>query len=814
MLFLVNIKASQSTILMKPLKLITLILFLIVSKPIFGQNFSNLWEGHFSYLNIIDFSSSEDVLYAASENAVFTFDYNSNEINKISTIEGLSGGKISSIYFSDSNDILIIGYDTGLIDIVLSDNEVLTVIDILNKVTIPPDTKNINHFYENEGLLYISTDYGISVYDLERLEFGDTYFIGTGGSQIIVNQTTVYDGFIYAACSNGNGIKRANLLNPNLIDFNQWEPIRAGNFKFIENVDDKIYAIAFNRAVVDVLVNPFAQIFQYPLLPADMRNTGSNLIVTTANTVYIYDGVFNLITTVDNDPDLGVNFTAGATNNQDEIFIGTSGIINQGKPGRGVLKTTFSSPDIFEEIYPEGPLRNNVFSIKTPSNEIWAVFGGYSRTFNFNGGIGRTGVSHYKNDEWINTPFDDIASVVEDPFYLSNISINPFDNNQVFIGSYWAGLIEFNDEVPTVLYNQDNSTLTPFSGNLKLITTSAFDRNGALWVMNVRNESPMNKFENGQWTSYNFTSIIPYESPFNTNIGFSSLVVDNQNNKFVGSFSFGVIGFNETGGEELLSFADGEANNFPSSYVKTLAIDNNGQLWIGTEKGLRILFNPSNFFTDSVVNNIVILEEGIPKELLSNQLITSIAVDGSNNKWVGTADSGLFYFSPDGQETIFHFTKVNSPLPTNNINEVSIDPSTGRVYIATSNGLVSFKSGGSKPEETLEDAYVYPNPVRPEYNILGSNNLNDINNGVKISNITENVNIKITDIEGNLVAEAQSRVNQRSSRANYNFAIDGGTAIWNGKNLANNVVATGVYLIFISDLDSFETKVLKLLIVR
>jgi hypothetical protein len=331
--------------------------------------------------------------------------------------------------------------------------------------------------------------------------------------------------------------------------------------------------------------------------------------------------------------------------------------------------------------------------------------------------------------------------------------------------------------------------------------------------MNVRNERPMNKFENGQWQSYDFTPIIPVP-PFDTNIGFSSLVVDNQRNKFVGTFSFGLVGFNESGGGEQLDFAASEAENFPSPYVKTLAIDNNGQLWIGTEKGLRILFSPANFFNNSVVNNIVILEEGIPKELLSNQLITSIAVDGSNNKWIGTADSGLFYFSPDGQQTIFHFTKDNSPLPTNNINEVSIDPSTGRVYIATPNGLLSFSSGGTKPEETLDQAYVYPNPVRPEYNILGSNNLNDINNGVKISNLTENVNIKITDIEGNLVAEAQSRVNQRSSRANYNFAIDGGTGIWNGKNMANNVVATGVYLIFISDLDSFETKTLKLLIVR
>lgn len=778
-----------------------------------AQDFSSLWQGHFSYLNIIDFSSSEDVLYAASENAVFTFDYNTNEIEKISTIEGLSGGVISSIYYSEENDILVIGYSTGLIDIVQSNNEVLVVIDILNKVTIPPDEKNINHFYENEGLLYISTDYGISVYDLERLEFGDTYFIGNGGAQITVNQTTIYDGYIYAACSNANGLKKADLQNPNLIDYNQWESIRGGNFVFIENVEEKIYAVALNSSVVDVLVNPFIPIFQYPSLPNDMRRSGDNLIVTTESQVYIYDGLFNEISSIENEPDLGVEFTAGIINSQDEIFIGTTGLIIEGKPGRGVLKTTLSSPDIFDEIHPEGPLSNNVFAIETSANNLWAVFGGYSRTFNPNGGIRRTGVSRYVDEEWRNIKYDTIESLIQDPYYLSDIAINPFNTEQVFITSHWAGVIEFNNETPTILYNEDNSTLSPFITNVQYVTVNVFDKNGALWVMNSRTERPLNKFENGQWTSYDFTPIIPVP-PTDSNIGFSSLVVDDQNNKFTGTFSFGLVGFNENGGNELLSFAAGEAENFPSPFVKALAIDNNGQLWIGTEKGLRILFSPANFFNNPVVNNIVILEEGIPKELLSNQLVTSIAVDGSNNKWVGTSDSGLFYFSPDGQQTIFHFTKDNSPLPTNNINEVSVDPSTGRVYIATSNGLLSFSSGGTKPEETLDQAFVYPNPVRPEYNILGSTNLNDINKGVKISNLTENVNIKITDIEGNLVAEAQSRVNQRTSSANYNFAIDGGTAIWNGKNLANNVVATGVYLIFISDLDSFETKILKLLIVR
>ena len=200
--------------------------------------------------------------------------------------------------------------------------------------------------------------------------------------------------------------------------------------------------------------------------------------------------------------------------------------------------------------------------------------------------------------------------------------------------------------------------------------------------------------------------------------------------------------------------------------------------------------------------------------MLESQTITDIEADGSNNKWVATVDSGVFYFSPDGQNTIYHFTKDNSPLPSNSVTDISLDPNNGIVYIATIKGMLSFRAGGSKPEETLEDAFVYPNPVRPEYNVLGFNDLNDINKGIKISGLTENVNIKITDIEGNLVAEAQSNINLRSSSANYNFAIDGGTAVWNGKNLGNSIVRTGVYLIMISDLDSFETKVLKVLIVR
>jgi hypothetical protein len=249
----------------------------------------------------------------------------------------------------------------------------------------------------------------------------------------------------------------------------------------------------------------------------------------------------------------------------------------------------------------------------------------------------------------------------------------------------------------------------------------------------------------------------------------------------------------------------GEAANVPNGAVRTGAIDNQNQLWIGTLNGLRVLFSTSSVFEDNArAEEIIITQDGIARELLFEQVITDIEVDGSNNKWVATLESGLFYFSPDGQNTIFHFTKDNSPLPSNSINDVSVDLSNGRVYIATDKGLLSFTTGGTGTETDFSSARAYPNPVRPEFNITEER--------VKITDLVENVNIKIVDVAGNLIAEAQSSVNRRFS--GFNLEIDGGTAFWNGKNLANSVVASGVYLIMLSDLDTLETKVVKLLVVR
>lgn len=786
-------------------------LFFLLISSLFGQaqNFSELWQGYFSYYNINDITQSETKIFAASENAIFSYDLNTNELKTLTTIDGLSGETITTIYYSEAYQKLIIGYGNGLVGVYSeSDNFILSVVDIVEKETIAPNKKRINHFNEYNGLIYISTDYGISVYNIQRLEFGDTYFIGNGGSQIPVKQTTVFNSSIYAACLEGNGIKKATIDNPNLIDYQQWPSLNNSNFSAVQAVEDHLYAIGTNKVLYEIVGASFNQKFSYADNPIDLRAVNSNLLVTTKNKVFIYDASFNNQSTANVSPDFPTKFTS-ATIKDDQLFVGTTTF--------GVLQTEVANPQEYIVIRPDGPLRNDTFKVMASDKGVWSTYGDYSVLLNAYP-IRSYGFSHLRDNQWINTSVDSVLSAKN----LADIAINPFKPSQVFISSFFSGLLEVNNEIPTVLYNQTNSGLESLDdGNPNNIDIrvggSAFDRTGLLWTMTSLTKRPLKSYDpaSQQWQAYSFEDLIP--NPVNDESGYGSdLVIDNNGTKWTTSLRNGVIAYNETATGQKIKRLYSEDQNMPDVQVKSLAIDNRNQLWIGTFRGLRILYNTSNFLTDPNprASEIVIVEEGVPKELLASQFITDIKVDGSNNKWIGTDDAGVFYFSPDGQETIYHFTTVNSPLPSNQIRDISIDVNSGIVYIATSKGLVSFGSGGSQPEDVLADAFVYPNPVRPEYNLLGSNDLNNINNGVKIKGLTENVNIKITDIEGNLVAEAQSRVNLRTGRAGYNFAIDGGTAIWNGKNLGNNIVASGVYLILINDLESFETKILKLLIIR
>ena len=318
----------------------------------YSQDFSALWQAHYSYNNIVDVVSGGDKIYAAAQNAVFEYDTLTNQLTTISTVDGLSGEQITTIYYSELYQYLLIGYETGLIEVYSETNDnILTIVDILDKQNITPVNKRINHFFEHEGLVYISTDYGVSIYDLERLEFGDTYFLGDGGAQITVKQVSILNNEIYVACLNSNGVKKADLNNPNLIDFQQWETVILGDYYTINAINNKLYTVRSNKVLYEINGASINTLFTLPLLPLDADTSSSNLVYSTSNTIYVYNENLNLVSSFQPTTDFSTVFTSAITLD-DTIYIGTETL--------GVLSHSISNSSGYSEILPEGPLFNEL----------------------------------------------------------------------------------------------------------------------------------------------------------------------------------------------------------------------------------------------------------------------------------------------------------------------------------------------------------------------------------------------------------------------------------------------------------------------
>ncbi|WP_445453507.1 type IX secretion system anionic LPS delivery protein PorZ [Flavobacterium sp. 25HG05S-40] len=738
------------------------------------------WKGYYSYNTIKDVSESSTRLYAAAENALFTKNLASNELKTINTIDGLSGQTISALYHSETFNKTVVGYENGLMIVINdADGTMLNVVDIINK-NIPANIKKVNHFMEYNGILYVSCDFGIVQYRLNTLEFGDTYFIGPGGQEIKVFQTTVFNNEIYAV-TQFFGIRKAAVNNPNLIDFAQWQVFDAGNWNGIVTFNNQLICANLDTNIYRHNGTFFSQVANLGQNCLDIRVSANNLIVTSANKVLIFNQSLNQSAVILNSQvtTIPVTFTCATVINGG-IYIGTN--------ENGILNSTLTAPSTFEFIMPVGPQRNNMFSINYTSSNLWAVYGGYSNDYNpytFIGfGLGQYGISKYnETDGWLNIPYSDVL----DAKALVRIAVDPNDENLVYIGSYHNGLLKVENDIPTTLFDNTNSSLEISVGSEIWVNSTTFDRSGNLWMTDSRVKKALNVLKSdGQWQSYNMEGIL---DNFASN-DFCRIAIDRSGTKWIASFKNGVIAFNENT-NVFKKLSEGvDLGNLPSTDVRALAIDNRSQVWIGTSRGLRVLSSTGSYNSDDQMkaNAIIFIEDGVAKELLQEQSITDIAVNGSNQKWISTADSGVFFFSANGQETIYHFTKDNSPLPSDTVTDIEINAATGEVFFATNKGLVSFQGVSTRPADSLDNVYVYPNPVRPNFD-----------GTVKVAGLVSKANIKITDIEGNLVHETTS---------------EGGTIEWDTTAFGKHKVASGVYMIFIAAEDATETAVKKVMIIR
>ena len=610
-------------------------LFLLMTTLIISAQDNQLWEGYYSYNAVKDLSSSQTQLYAAAENAYFKKNLTTNESSKVSTIEGLSGQIITQIYHSKTFKKTLIGHSDGLIVLVNDDDgAVLNVVDILNKNSVSPVKKRINHFMEHEGKIYIATDFGICVYNLNILEFGDTYFIGSGGANIEIFQTTVFNGFIYAV-ANGYGLLRADVTNPNLIDFNQWTLFYSGSLLSVDNTGTDLVVVGQNAVLSRFIGNTLTFVANLPPGFSDMRYSENHLILTFPNAVLVYNNALIQEYNVTTIPGIVTQYSCATILNS-KLYIGTA--------DQGVFTAALNNISNFENITPKGPFKNKIFAAQTFSDGIWCVYGDYSSSYNpFP--LDSFAISKFTTatNDWLPIPYTSLFNAKS----IVKIAVNPKNEKEVLFSSYFSGVLKVENDVPTLIYNKSNSSLQPIIGPpYDDIRTngSGYDKNGDFWVTSSLVDKSLHVLKsNGQWQGFKLTSM---QAPLSASYG--TLAIDKNGTKWICTNFEGLVGFNETLNSKSINIRVGQGEgNLPAREVRAVAVDNKNKLWIGTTRGLRILSNVDSFTTQNQLEtqSIIILEDNLAQELLFEQFITDIVVDGANNKWIGTAGAGVFFIS-------------------------------------------------------------------------------------------------------------------------------------------------------------------------
>jgi ligand-binding sensor domain-containing protein len=757
-------------------------------------DYSDSWEDFYSYNNVKDFVKVDATIYALADNAVFTYNISTKEISKFSSVQGLSGETTSSIHYNTSYQRLFIGYENGLLEVIDNDGSITISSDIVN--FNQSGEKSINHMKEFDDKLYLSTPFGVVVYDIKKLEFGDTFFIGNNSSSLAVNQIEVYNGLIYAATD--TGVFTADITSDLLIDFNNWnEQFSGRNFSQISLFDNQLYVAEGTRlyrlnegALIEV-----RNFFQNILA---IKPSPSHLSVTLKTSAEVLDSsmnsVFRFAKTTEFDFTLNNSYFEN-----DIVFLASKEF--------GILNSNSSQVASFTEIHPEGPVFNDVFSITAQDNSLWVVYGGYSGTNSPN--LNKYGFSQFNGENWINTPYDPSLPVTD----LTHVSIDSNSENRVYIGSFGStsqlnslstgGLAVVEDNKITNFYNNLNSPLDDIDTREAYVSIrvagTAFDNQGNLWVTNVGVLSELKKLsQSGQWTSYNLSSLTTNKIA----IGLNEIIADRNGIKWIGTRSNGVYAFSENGNRMKALVATTNLGNLPDLNVRSVAVDNNNRVWLGTKSGLVVYSNASGVFDDNTPNaNPVVIngnEDGFGERLLGDQTVNSIVIDGAENKWFGTDNGGVIYTNPDGQKTLANFSMQNSPLPSNQIIKIAVDNSSGKVYFATNKGIVAYNSNVAPFGEVLSDVYAYPNPALKNHETVTI----DGRNG---THLPKGTNVKILDVAGNLVYESNVVEGQE---------LQGGKVVWGKKNLAGNKVASGIYIVLLSNEDASETAVTKIAIVN
>ena len=755
------------------------------------------WRDHLSYKRGIAITQTEGLIYCATESGIFRMEKYDNSIDRLSKISGLSDVDVSTLRYNFFDRTLLIAYKNANIDLI-KDNIIYNISDI--KRTVITAKKTIHNIHFKNQLAYLACGFGIVILDLEKREIQNTCYIGKNGRFINVRDIASDSSYLYAATD--SGVYRASLNANNLADYNAWQRLSglpAGIYNAIASLNGKIYTNfsgnlmtgAFNKDTIFSFNGtswskpiPDSIYNHTPLRSMEVYN--DELIVSFAYNVDLFDrdGIWT------GKRIGGFSTGFGIEPRQAIVDFTSPKVIWIADYTNGITKNY----DIWggsNYYLPNGPNTSEVYSMSMVDEDLWVARG--DRNEIWNNIYNPAEVYKFSNESWSSFTSSTI-SALDSMRDIVSVTIDPKDKKHVFLGSLGVGLIELYDGVLKSIWNETNSSLRPvISGTYRWlgIFGSAFDNKGNLWVSNSNVSNPLSVYKaDGTWQSFNFSTIAKDPTA-------GQIIVNKNNQKWmVLPRGNGILVFDNNntwslGDDQQKVLKTGAGNgNLPSTEIECIAEDKNGEIWVGTDKGIAVFYCPDQLFSSAgcEAQQILIEQDGHTQILLETEIITSIAIDGANRKWIGTFNSGAYLMSADGTNQIQHFSVENSPLLSNEIRSIAINPKTGEVYFGTAKGIVSYRNDATEGLEDYTGVYTFPNPVQPGYD-----------GPIAITGLIENANVKITDIDGGLVYQTKAL---------------GGQAIWYGKNFKNERAQSGVYLVYCTNSDGSKTFITKVLLIN